>query len=107
MVKALMFLVVLVAACGPSTGVSPSRTPSMAPSRPSASRPAPQPTGPKIEKRITTEVVHEPFGRSTRDDDSVEQGRQYVETPGVEGLRKRIYEVTFTNGVLTGQASCR
>ena len=62
---------------------------------------------PVIKKQTVTETQALPFTTRTVNDPSLAKGTTRVKTQGVAGVRTRIYEVTFTNGVQTGRKLLR
>jgi len=61
---------------------------------------APQP---KVETETTTETEAVPFTTSTANDSSLESGKTGVRTQGINGIKTKVYEVTYTDGVQTGK----
>lgn len=105
MSKILLVLALVLAACAPSAPNPPTEPliPTIRPSSPQPSAPPAPFAKPRVEKRIVAETVRIPFQRTTREDGTVNEGRRYVETKGVDGIRKRIYEVTIVDGKVTSK----
>ncbi|HTE22735.1 MAG TPA: G5 domain-containing protein [Candidatus Limnocylindria bacterium] len=55
-----------------------------------------------IEKKVVTETEAIPFKETTKNDDTLDKGETILETAGVNGVKTFTYEVTYTNGVETG-----
>lgn len=95
-------------ACG-SRGVAPSTaTPattraSVVPATPSMARSTAAETGPTVEKRTVTKTRTIPFATRRVNTPTLAKGTTKVRTCGVPGIEILSYEVTFTNGVKTGQ----
>jgi hypothetical protein len=64
--------------------------------------PSPSPTATVVTKTVQTT---DPVGFDTQDvnDPTLLQGQTTVRTPGVNGVRTHTYQVTYTDGVETGQ----
>jgi hypothetical protein len=86
----------------PSSAVTPSST--VTPT--SAVIPTTKPTQ-TTERRIITKTRAIPFGTSKVNDPSLAQGTTKVTTRGVAGVKTITYELTFTNGIQTGEKQIR
>lgn len=112
-----------LSACGlndaaPTTAVTPTTpvagtstsssavTPSSVASRSSAVSPTTQPTQ-TIERRIVTKTRAIPFATRKVNDPGLTHGATEVRTRGVAGAKTITYELTFTNGIQTGEKRIR
>jgi hypothetical protein len=60
-------------------------------------------TQPKVETQTTTETEAVPFTTSTVEDNSLDSGKTGVRTQGINGVKTKTYEVTYTDGVQTAK----
>jgi hypothetical protein len=90
----------------PTTAVTATPTPSRAMTPSSAVRTTTK-APPTAEKRTITKSRAIPFETRRVNDPSLTQGTTKVRTRGVEGVKTITYEVTFTNGIQTGEKPIR
>ena len=62
---------------------------------------AAKPAAPKVTTSTVTETEDIPFASTTAQDSALNKGATKVTTPGVNGIKTRTFQVTYTNNVQT------